>query len=134
MLNKQDVPKITDFGTSQMVDGTQPMGFLGTPSYVAPEQLQGDLAPSKASDIFSLGCVLYELLEGKKAFDGENSYTIMYKVTNKNPAPLSLLTPPVEALFRPIIKKATSKKPEERYQDCSDLAYELSKTFITHVC
>ena len=128
MINKQGIPKITDFGTSQMIDGTQPMGFLGTPSYVAPEQLKGDTAPTIASDIFSLGCVLYEILEGKRAFDGDNSYAIMYKVTNENPAPLSLLAPPVEALFRPIIKKAIAKKAEDRYQDCSDLAYDLSKT------
>ena len=128
MITKNGIPKITDFGTSQMIDGTQPMGFLGTPSYVAPEQLKGDTAPTKASDIFSLGCVLYELLEGKKAFDGENSYAIMYKVSNDNPEPLSLLAPPVEALFRPIIKKAIAKNAEDRYQDCSDLAYDLSKT------
>ncbi|MGD9161629.1 MAG: serine/threonine-protein kinase [Desulfobacteraceae bacterium] len=128
MLNKQGNAKITDFGTSQMVDGTQPLGFLGTPSYVAPEQLKDDNAPTKASDIFSLGCVLYELLEGKKAFDGDNSYAIMYKVTNEKPEPLSLLAPPVEALFRPIVKKAIAKKAGDRYKDCSDLAYELSKT------
>jgi serine/threonine-protein kinase len=127
MLNKQGIPKITDFGTAQMIDGTQPLGFLGTASYIAPEQLKGDDAPTRASDVFSLGCVLYELLEGKKAFDGDNSYAIMYKVTNENPAPLSLLKPPVEALFNPIIKKAIAKKAEDRYQDCRDFAYDLSK-------
>ena len=42
MLNRQGIPKITDFGTSQMIDGTQPLGFLGTTGYVAPEQLKGD--------------------------------------------------------------------------------------------
>lgn len=128
MLNKQGIPKITDFGTSQMIDGTQPLGFLGTTCYVAPEQLKGDNAPTIENDIFSLGCVLYELLEGKKAFDGDNSYAIMYKVTNENPAPLSLLAPPVEALFHPILKKALAKRPEDRYRNCSNLAYELSKT------
>ena len=128
MLNKQGIPKITDFGTSQMIDGTQPLGFLGTTSYVAPEQLKGDNAPTMASDIFSLGCVLYELLEGKKAFDGENAYAVMYKLTSENPAPLSLLPPHVETLFRPIIKKALAKNAEDRYRTCRDLAYELSKT------
>ena len=127
MLNKQGIPKIADLGLSLTVDGTQPAGFWGTPSYMSPEQLKGS-ATTKTSDIFSLGCVLYELVEGKKAFDGENPYTTMYKVINERPAPLSLQAPPVQALFQPIIKKAMAKNAEERFQSCSDLAYELSKT------
>lgn len=127
MLNKQGTPKITDLGISLMVDGTQPVGFWGTPSYMSPEQLKGFPA-TNVSDIFSLGCVLYELIEGKKAFEGENPYTTMYKVTNEKPEPLSIEAPPVLALFAPIIKKATAKKAEDRYQSCSEFAYELSKT------
>lgn len=127
ILNKQGIPKITDLGLSLMVNGTQPMGFWGTPSYMSPEQLKG-LAVTKTSDIFSLGCVLYELIEGRKAFEGENPYTTLYKVINEKPAPLSVQSPPVQAIFQPIIKKATAKNVEERYQSCRELAYELSKT------
>ncbi len=127
MLNKLGIPKITDLGLSLMINGTQPAGFWGTPSYMSPEQLKG-LAATKASDIFSLGCVLYELLEGKKAFEGENPYTTMYKVINEKPQQLSIQSPPVLSLFQPIIKKAIAKNAEDRYQSCSEFAYELSKT------
>ena len=127
MLNKQKTPKITDFGTSQMVDGTQPIGFCGTPSYISPEQIKSG-SITKVSDIFSLGCVLYELIEGKKAFDGENPYTVLYKITNDEPAPLSRPDPQIIELFQPIILKALAKKAEDRHQSCHDLAYELSKT------
>jgi serine/threonine-protein kinase len=126
ILDKQGIPKITDLGLSLMVDGTQPMGFWGTPSYMSPEQLKG-FAATKASDIFSLGCVLYELIEGRKAFEGENPYTTLYKVINEKPAPLSTQSPPVQAIFEPIIRKATAKNVEERYESCRELAYDLSK-------
>jgi serine/threonine-protein kinase len=126
ILDKQGIPKITDLGLSLMVDGTQPMGFWGTPSYMSPEQLKG-FAATKASDIFSLGFVLYELIEGRKAFEGENPYTTLYKVINEKPAPLSTQSPPVQAIFEPIIKKATAKNVEERYESCRELAYDLSK-------
>lgn len=126
ILNKQGIPKITDLGLSLMIGGTQPMGFWGTPSYMSPEQLKG-FAATKASDIFSLGCVLYELIEGRKAFEGENPYTTLYKVINEKPAPLSTQSPPVQAIFEPIIKKATAKNVEERYESCRELAYDLSK-------
>ncbi|MBN1907627.1 MAG: serine/threonine protein kinase [Deltaproteobacteria bacterium] len=126
ILNKQGIPKITDLGLSLMINGTQPMGFWGTPSYMSPEQLKG-FAATKASDIFSLGCVLYELIEGRKAFEGENPYTTLYKVINEKPAPLSTQSLPVQAIFQPIIKKATAKNVEERYESCRELAYDLSK-------
>lgn len=127
ILNKQGITKIMDFGISQRVDRTQSLGFCGTPSYMSPEQLKGNLA-TKVSDIFSLGCVLYELLEGKKAFDEENPYTTMYKVINDDPAPLSISVPEFKKLFQHILLKAMAKEPEDRYRDCHDLAYELSKT------
>jgi eukaryotic-like serine/threonine-protein kinase len=126
ILNKQGIPKITDLGLSLMINGTQPMGFWGTPSYMSPEQLKG-LAATKASDIFSLGCVLYELIEGRKAFEAENPYTTLYKVINEKPAPLSKQSPAIQEIFQPIIKKATAKNVEERYQSCRELAYDLSK-------
>ena len=129
ILNKQGIPKIMDFGISQMVGKTQPMGLCGTPSYMSPEQLKGEIA-TNISDIFSLGCVLYELLEGQKAFGGENPYTIIYKVINHDPAPLSMPQPQFKPIFEKIIRKALAKKPEDRYKSCHDLAYDLNRTLV----
>ena len=124
MLDRGANPKITDFGIAQMTEVTSEMGVWGTPSYMAPEQLKED-AISNASDIFSLGCVLYELLTGEKAFPGRNNFQIMYKITNENPAPLSQLRPDLPALIAEIVNKTLSKDPKDRYQTGRDLAYDL---------
>ncbi len=127
IINENGVPKIMDFGIARSVEGTQHLGIYGTPSYMSPEYLKTEEV-SRASDIFSLGCVLYELLQGEKAFDGETPYTTMYKVMNDDPAPLSTPSPAVAGLFDPIIKKAMSKNPAKRYKDCHEFAYALSQT------
>ncbi|MBW1862819.1 MAG: serine/threonine protein kinase, partial [Deltaproteobacteria bacterium] len=79
IIDKNGVPKITDFGIAQMTGKTIPFGVFGTPSYISPEHLRDEVVDSK-SDIFSLGCVLYELLSGEKAFSGDNCYSILYKI------------------------------------------------------
>ena len=127
IINENGIPKITDFGIARSIEGTQHLGIYGTPSYMSPEYLKTEEV-SQYGDIFSLGCILYELLQGEKAFDGETPYTTMYKVMNDDPAPLT--TPPkaVAALFNPLIKKAIAKNPEKRFKDCHEFAYELSQT------
>ena len=76
MLNSEGSTKIADFGIAQMVGQTAEMGIFGTPSYMSPEQAE-DREIGTQSDIFSLGCVLYELLTGEQAFPGNNNFSIM---------------------------------------------------------
>ena len=124
MLDKNEIPKITDFGIAQMTAGTSEMGVWGTPGYMSPEQLKEELIESN-SDIFSLGCVLYELLTGERAFQGKNNFSVMYKITNEEPIPVTELRPELPQVFDDIIKKAINKDTTERYQSCMDLAYDL---------
>jgi len=124
MLNKEGIPKITDFGIAQMTQETSEMGVWGTPSYMSPEQLKEETIGSY-SDVFSLGCVLYELLTGEVAFPGKNSYAIMYKITNEDPTPITELQPELPGIFDDIITKALAKDPAKRYQTCMDLAYDV---------
>jgi serine/threonine protein kinase len=124
MLNKEGIPKITDFGIAQMTQETYEMGVWGTPSYMSPEQLKDETIGSY-SDVFSLGCVLYELLTGEVAFPGENNYAIMYKITNEDPTPVTELQPELPGIFDDIITKALAKDPAKRYQTCMDFAYDL---------
>lgn len=124
MLNKEGIPKITDFGIAQMTQETYEMGVWGTPSYMSPEQLKEETIGSY-SDVFSLGCVLYELLTGEVAFSGKNSYAIMYKITNEDPTPVTELKPELPGIFDDIITKALAKDPAKRYQTCMDFAYDL---------
>ncbi len=124
LLDSNGNPKIADFGIAQMIETTSEMGVWGTASYMAPEQLKEE-GISNASDIFSLGCVLYELLAGQKAFDGGNHFQIMYKITNEEPVALRRLRPDLPELMEVIVARALAKDPKDRYQNGRDLAYDL---------
>ena len=124
MINRQSEPKVTDFGIAQVTDKTMEMGIWGTPSYMSPEQLKdGELTENH--DIFSLGCVLYEMLTGKKAFPGNNHFAIMYKITNEDPVSMLSLRPDLPPILEEITLKALAKDPEKRYQTFMDFAYDL---------
>ena len=116
--------KITDFGIAQMTEQTSEMGIWGTPSYMAPEQLKEEgIGPF--SDIFSVGCVLYEMLTGTQAFGGSNNFAIMYKITSEEPTPAEKLRPDLPPILLDILQKAMAKKIEDRYQSCMEMAFDL---------
>lgn len=125
MINKAGVVKITDFGIAQVRTEEAPSeGIIGSPSYMSPEQVKEEPIEDK-SDIFSLGCVLYELLTGVKAFSGDNFFSIMYKIANEDPLPIKQIRPEVPEILWRITHKALAKEPSSRYQSCMDLAYDL---------
>lgn len=125
LMGRAGEVKVTDFGIAQVkTEQITSRGIIGSPSYMSPEQVREEPAEDK-SDIFSLGCVLYELLAGEKAFPGENYFSIMYKITNEEPLPIPKIRPEVPEILWKIAKKALSKLPVERYQSCMDLAYDL---------
>ncbi len=124
MLDKDGIVKITDFGIAQMTEHTAVSGFVGTPSYMSPEQLKDEIVGSQ-SDIFSLGCVIYELLASKKVFPGDNNFSIMYKITSTEPEPISKIRPDLPPIMEDIINKAIAKDTAKRYQSCTELAYDL---------
>jgi len=119
--------KITDFSIAYVKrrgHSTLVKGLFGSPSYMSPEQVKEELITER-NDIFSLGSVLYELLTGKKAFDGENEYSIMYKIVNDDPPPILELKPELPKIFADICSKALAKDPSKRYQGSMDFAYDL---------
>jgi len=124
MLNKSKEVKITDFGIAQITDQTASKGIIGSPSYMSPEQVKEEPITNQ-SDIFSLGCVLYELLTGEQAFPGDNYFSIMYKIINEDPPPVNQLRPEIPEILEKITRKALSKDLDKRYQTCMDLAYDL---------
>lgn len=130
MLNESGVVKITDFGIARIPTGsrTQDGIVLGSPKYMAPEQVVGDEVDGR-SDIFSLGVVLYEMLTGKAPFDGDNISTIMYRILNETPPPPSTLNAKVSRGLDKVVLKALAKRPEDRYQDAKELAQRL-RTWI----
>jgi len=125
MLNRSEDVRITDFGIAQIKsDNTVSKGIVGSPSYMSPEQVKEESVEDK-SDIFSLGCVLYELLTGERAFPGDNYFSIMYKITNNDPVPMREIRPEIPAILEKITRKALAKDTEKRYQTCMDFAYDL---------
>ena len=125
MLNQNEDIKITDFGIAHIKsDQTASKGLIGSPSYMSPEQVK-EQPIENLSDIFSLGCVLYELITGRKAFPGDNYFSIMYKITNEDPIPIREIRPDTPPILEKIVKKALAKDPIKRYQSCIDFAYDL---------
>jgi serine/threonine-protein kinase len=125
MLTESGDIKITDFGIAHVqTDNSYTKGVIGTPCYMSPEQIT-DQAVDDKTDIFSLGCVLYELLAGKKAFPGDNHFAIMYKISTLEPDSILNIRPKTPPILDKIVRKALAKDTSVRYQSCMDFAYEL---------
>jgi len=126
MLVKGDRVKIMDFGIARMQASdikTQTGLLLGTPKYMSPEQVAGRTIDER-SDIFSLGCVLYEMWTGRPPFSGADVSQLMHNIAQSTPVAPSRLAalPPIADL---IITRALSKNPDLRYQKAADLAGDL---------
>jgi len=118
--------KITDFGIAKVASSnlTTTGQFLGTPNYMSPEQVSGAPVDGR-SDIFSLGVVLYELLTGRKPFQGDNLTAISYKIVHEDFTPPAELSHDVPLEFNPIVARAMAKDPWNRYQRGKDMALAL---------
>ena len=98
--------------------------ILGTVLYMSPEQLEGKEVDAR-SDIFSLGAVLYEMLTGKRAFQGQSEFSVASAILHKDPAPISTMQPLTPPALERTIRVCLAKDPDERWQSASDLWNEL---------
>jgi serine/threonine protein kinase len=98
--------------------------IIGTVPYMSPEQLDGKEADAR-SDIFSLGAVLYEMVTGKRAFQGNSEFSVASDILHKDPAPISTLQPLTPPALERTIRVCLAKDPDERWQSASDLWNEL---------
>ena len=98
--------------------------ILGTFQYMAPEQLEGREADGR-SDIFAFGCVLYEMLTGKKAFTGASQASLIGSIMNSDPAPISSIQPMIPASLDRIVKGCLAKEPEHRWSTAHDVMLQL---------
>jgi serine/threonine protein kinase len=138
LLTKEGVPKITDFGLAKLldepsddVDRTTSGTILGTPAYMAPEQAMGQIdLIGPASDIFSLGGILYELLTSHRPFAGRTVMAMLHQVLNQTPDPPSRLRADVPRPLDAICLKCLDKEPERRYPSAAALAEDLERFLI----
>lgn len=118
--------KITDFGIAQMPssDLTQAGAMLGTPRYMAPEQIRSIKADAR-SEVFAIGVVFYEMLTGRVPFDGNSLSAIMYQIVNDAPPDPRRFNEHVSAGLAAIVGRCLAKSPAARYQTMSDFARAL---------
>jgi serine/threonine protein kinase len=91
---------------------------------MAPEQIEGQEADAR-SDIFALGAVLYEMVTGKRAFEGKSQLSVASAILEKEPAPISSVRAPISPALEHVISRALNKNPEKRWQSAGDLRAEL---------
>lgn len=118
--------KIADFGVARLESSTVTRAgtILGTPSYMAPEQLAGQTVDRRA-DLFSAGVILYELLAGRRPFVGDSTYSVIYQVLHADPPLPSQLDLPVPKWIDNVVRQALAKDPAERFQDAQAFATAL---------
>lgn len=127
MVLPKNHAKIMDFGIARMQVSevkTQAGLMLGSPKYMAPEQVEGQVVDHRG-DIFSLGSVLYEMVAGVPPFQGGDLGTLLFDIVRAAPPPPSRWNPEIPQALDAILAKAMRKDPAERYQDASHFSDEL---------
>jgi tRNA A-37 threonylcarbamoyl transferase component Bud32/Flp pilus assembly protein TadD len=132
LLAADGTPKIADFGLARHFDGEQALTLseirMGTPSYMAPEQVIGKAGTiGPAADIYALGAVLYEMLTGRPPFRGETTSETERQVVADEPVPPARLNPKVPRDLETICLKCLHKDPQRRYADAGALAEDVRR-------
>ena len=134
ILTPEGVPKITDFGLAKTMAADSAMELtrsgvaIGTPLYMSPEQVKGDLrAIDGRSDVFSLGTLLYQSLTGLLPFLGESHVELYNKILYEEPEEPRRILPAIPKDLQTVCLKALEKRPADRYQTAKDLADDLER-------
>ena len=132
LMDNEGHPHITDFGLAKRVDQdswlTRTEAVMGTPAYMAPEQALGKTREiSTASDIYSLGAILYQLLTGRPVFEGGTPLETLRLVAESDPMPPSKLNRGVPQDLETICLKCLEKSPDQRYASARELAEEIER-------
>lgn len=129
MINRAGAVKVMDFGIARAIaDSSSPMtqtaAVIGTAQYLSPEQARGEQVDAR-SDVYSLGCVLFEILTGEPPFTGDSPVAVAYQHVREDPRLPSSVNTEVPGALDSIILKAMSKNPANRYQSAADMRSDL---------
>ncbi len=127
MIHEDGTAKITDFGVAKILSQSMTAAgtMMGTPSYMAPEQIQGT-AISGRTDQFSLAVIAYEVLTGEKPFTAEYIPTLLYKIVREEPLAPQRLNPTLGPHVEAVLRRALMKDPVERFESCAEFVNSLS--------
>jgi serine/threonine-protein kinase len=131
MLTRSGDVKVMDFGIARAVSDaqatmTQTAQVIGTAQYLSPEQARGERVDAR-SDLYSTGCLLYELLTGRPPFTGDSPVAIAYQHVRENPVPPSRIDPEVPMWADSIVLKAMAKNPGDRYQSAGEMRADIQR-------
>lgn len=129
MLTPHGQVKVMDFGIARaLADAsmTQTAAVIGTAQYLSPEQARGETVDAR-SDIYSTGCLLYELLTGRPPFIGESPVSVAYQHVREEARPPSQFNPDVSASIDNIVAKALAKRTDDRYQSAAEMKADIQR-------
>ena len=129
MITPQGTVKVMDFGIARAVSDsaatmTSTAAVIGTAQYLSPEQARGEGVDAR-SDVYSMGCMLYELVTGAPPFTGDSPVSVAYQHVREDPRLPSSINPGIPAELDAILLKAMSKNPANRYQSAADMRNDL---------
>ncbi|MFT4298249.1 MAG: Stk1 family PASTA domain-containing Ser/Thr kinase [Aeromicrobium sp.] len=136
MLTPTGQVKVMDFGIARAIADsssamTQTAAVIGTAQYLSPEQARGETVDAR-SDIYSTGCVLYELLTGRPPFVGDSPVSVAYQHVREEARPPSQLNPEVSMTIDHIVAKALAKRVDDRYQSAADMRRDIDRAVAGH--
>jgi serine/threonine protein kinase len=136
MLTRSGDVKVMDFGIARAVADqsatmTATSAVIGTAQYLSPEQARGETVDSR-SDLYSTGCLLYELLTGRPPFVGDSPVSVAYQHVGEEPVPPSSLDPDVPPAVDAIVMRALTKDREDRYQNADEMRADIGRALAGH--
>ncbi|MFS0885839.1 Stk1 family PASTA domain-containing Ser/Thr kinase [Aeromicrobium sp. 179-A 4D2 NHS] len=131
MLTPEGKVKVMDFGIARAIADTssamtQTAAVIGTAQYLSPEQARGETVDAR-SDIYSTGCVLYELLTGRPPFVGDSPVSVAYQHVREEARPPSQLNPDVTVAIDHVVAKALAKRVDDRYSSAGDMRKDIER-------
>ena len=129
MISKTGAVKVMDFGIARAIADsgnsvTQTAAVIGTAQYLSPEQARGETVDAR-SDVYSLGCVLYEILTGEPPFVGDSPVAVAYQHVREDPIPPSQRHPGISPELDAVVLKSLAKNPDNRYQTAAEMRADL---------